>query len=296
MTTGCVTQTSYTSGAQLTGLAAGTSYYVEITAVPPAGFVSATSAVSASAGAATTQLAAADDHAVSPSSTTAGQLTITFTGAANAPGGQLYTAIACTNAAMTTGCVTQTELHLGRADHGPHAGHELLRDDHRRRLERLPRLDDGRVRARRSRRSSSRRRRSTRVAPSTTTAGALTITYTGSANAPGGQTYTATACTNAGMTTGCVTQASYASGAQLTGLTAGTNYYVTLTAVASSGYLPVTTAAVGPTLATVQLNAPDRRLPRLRHRRRLDRRHLHRLLQRARAARPTRPRRAPTRA
>ena len=56
MTTGCVTQTSYTSGAQLTGLAQGTSYYVQITAVPPAGYVAATSGVSASSAPATTQL------------------------------------------------------------------------------------------------------------------------------------------------------------------------------------------------------------------------------------------------
>ena len=57
MTTGCVTKTSYTSGAQLTGLTAGTNYYVTITAVPPAGYVSATTAASA-ATLATVQLTA----------------------------------------------------------------------------------------------------------------------------------------------------------------------------------------------------------------------------------------------
>ena len=67
------------------------------------------------------------------------------------------------------------------------------------------------------------------LASSTTTAGAITATFTApSGTAPA--SYTATACTNAGMTTGCVTQAGYTSGAQLTGLTQGTAYYVQITA------------------------------------------------------------------
>ena len=51
MTTGCVTVTSYTSGAQSHGLIAGTSYFAQIIAIPPAGFVSATSAVVGDVGA-----------------------------------------------------------------------------------------------------------------------------------------------------------------------------------------------------------------------------------------------------
>ena len=35
----------------------------------------------------------------------AGSLTVTFTGSSNAPGGQLYTALACTNTGMTANCV-----------------------------------------------------------------------------------------------------------------------------------------------------------------------------------------------
>ena len=173
MTTGCVTQASYTSGAQLTGLVQGTKYYVTITAVSSsAAYAASTSGVSSPSVLATVQL-------VAPTITS--------------------------------------------------------------------------------------------VVPSTTTAGQLTITYSGSPNAAGGQTYTATACTNAGMTTGCVTQSSYASGAQLTGLTAGTSYWVTITANASSGYLPVTTASIGPTMATVQLATPTHADPRLRIGRGLDR-------------------------
>ena len=44
--------------------------------------------------------------------TVAGSISISFTGSSNAPGGQTYTAKACTNAGMTTGCVTNAELHL----------------------------------------------------------------------------------------------------------------------------------------------------------------------------------------
>ena len=144
---------------------------------------------------------------------------------------------------MTTGCVTQAELHLGRPAHRAHRGHELLRDQ-------ITAVPPAGYASATSAVSASSAAASTQLAtptitsvsPSTTTAGAITISFTGSSNAPGGQTYTATACTNAGMTTGCVTQANYTSGAQLTGLTSGTSYWVTITAVASSGYLAATTA------------------------------------------------------
>ena len=222
-----------------------------------------------------------DGPPVSASTTTAGALTITFTGSSNAPGGQTYTATACTNAAMTTGCVTQGGLRLGRPVHRAASSGTTYyvtvtadassaatcprprrrRDPPRRQLQlALPVI--------------------TAVLPSTTTAGQLTISYTGSTNAPGGQTYTATACTDVAMTTACVTHAGYASGSQFTGLVAGTSYYVTITANASSGYLAATSASSGPTAATVQLSAPTAVVPRLRHRGRVDQGHLHGLVQR----------------
>jgi hypothetical protein len=105
MTTGCVTQNSYTSGAQLTGLTAGTNYYVTITANPPAGYVAATSSVGGPS-TATTQLNAPTGVTLATSGTTA--LTVTFTASSNAASGQTYTAKACTNSGMTTGCVSQT--------------------------------------------------------------------------------------------------------------------------------------------------------------------------------------------
>src|ERR1019366_4768756 len=95
-----------------------------------------------------------------------------------------------------------------------------------------------------------------------TAAGSVAVTYTGSSNAPGGQTYTATACTNVGMTTGCVTNANFASASNLTGLaftqgSAGTAYFVTVTANASSGYLAAAASSLaGPPKARSQLSGP----------------------------------------
>jgi hypothetical protein len=256
MTTGCVTQTGYTSGAQLTGLTQGSSYYVTITAVPPAGYVSATSAVSASPAPATTQLASPTITSVVPSGSTTGALVVNFTSSSNAPGGQTYTAKACTNVGMTTGCVTNANYTSGAQLTGLSAGTGYY-------LTITANASSGYLAATSTANGPTLTTVQlaaptiSAVAPSTTTAGALTITFTGSSNAPGGQSYTATACTNVGMTTSCVTKTGYTSGAQLTGLTAGTNYYVTITAGASAGYLATTTAAFGPTMATVQLGAPS---------------------------------------
>jgi hypothetical protein len=46
----CTSQTHYTSGSQITGLSQNTYYYVQITAVPPTGYVSNVSAVSLTSG------------------------------------------------------------------------------------------------------------------------------------------------------------------------------------------------------------------------------------------------------
>ena len=133
------------------------------------------------------------------------------------------------------------------------------------------------------------------VASSTTTAGAVTATF----SAPTGvapASYTAVACTNAAMTTGCVTHANYTSGAQLTGLTQGTGYYVQITANGATGFLSATSAVSASSgVATIQLATPEHAGPRLRHDRGLDHDHLHRR-RTPPAARPTRSPPAPTRA
>ena len=79
-----------------------------ITAIPPAGYVSATSTVGGPSPA-TIQLSTPTNVSLA-AGTTAGSLTVTFTAPSNAPGGQTYTSLACTNAGMTTGCVGPAEL------------------------------------------------------------------------------------------------------------------------------------------------------------------------------------------
>ena len=50
--------------------------------------------------------------------TVAGSIKVTFTGSANAPGGQTYTARPAPTSSMTTGCVSGTD-HVGRQPHRP---------------------------------------------------------------------------------------------------------------------------------------------------------------------------------
>ena len=141
MTTGCLTG-PITSGGTLSGLAQGGSYYVTVTANPPAGFVGATSPVSTNPTGASTQLNLPTITSVLPSTTTAGQLTIGYTGSSNAPVGQTYTAMACTDLAMTPELRLARELRVRIAVHGPDGRLALLRDHHRGVLGELPRGDD----------------------------------------------------------------------------------------------------------------------------------------------------------
>ena len=110
-----------------------------------------------------------------------------------------YTATVCTNAAMTTELRHRAELHVGRPAHRAHVRHQLLRPDHRAsRLGRVRAGDLGRLGQPRTRRpASSTPRRGVSLAYGTV-AGSIAVTYTGSSNAPGGQTYSVTACTNPG--------------------------------------------------------------------------------------------------
>ena len=259
MTNGCVSG-SITSGGVLGGLVGGQNYYVAITANPPSGYVSATSATSLSPALASTQLNAPTINAVSSSITTAGAITISYTGSSNAPGGQVYTATVCTDAAMTQNCVSHAVYLSGSQLTGLTPGTNYYAT--------ITAVSSGTYIGATSSVVGPTMATVQLATPSTptlaygTVAGSVAITFTGSSNAPGGQTYTAKACTNAGMTTGCVTNANYASGSNLTGLaysrgSAGTSYFVTVTANASVGYLASAASSVaGPQAATSQVNAP----------------------------------------
>src|ERR1019366_2711762 len=80
------------------------------------------------------------------------------------------------------------------------------------------------------------------VTPPLNTSGGLTVSFSGSSNAPSGQTYTARACVDPGMSLHCTSDTSYVSGSNILGLIPGTTYYVTVTAPASTGYLSATSS------------------------------------------------------
>ncbi len=258
MTLSCVIQASYVSSGQFTGLIPGTNYYFLITANPPSGYVSS-SVESAGTILATTQLTS--PTAVTPGyGTVAGSISVNFTGSSNAPGGQTYSAKACTNAGMTTGCVSNASIAsggqiIGLAYVAGSAGtsyHVTVSAN----------ASSGFLASAASAVSGSHAATSVLNAPtnlnlasSTTTAGAVTATFTAPANtAP--SSYSATACTDVAMSLNCVTLASYLSGGQFSGLTPGTNYYVVITANGPSGFLNSSVESAGTILATSQLTAP----------------------------------------
>ena len=203
----------------------------------------------------TEQLDAPAITAMNPSTTVAGAVMVVYTGSANAPSGQNYSLTICTNSAMTTGCLTQGTISSGGIVQNLTPGTAYYATVTATATTWfLPatspvfgpstatvQLDTPII---------------TQLSTSTTTPGAIVIDYTGSANAPSGQTYSATACTNEAMTQNCVTESTYTSGTQFTGLTYGGNYYVTVTAVASPGYLAATSGVAGPVMALGTVPGP----------------------------------------
>jgi type II secretory pathway pseudopilin PulG len=264
MTLSCVIQASYVSSGQFTGLIPGTNYYFLITANPPSGYVSS-SVESAGTILATTQLTS--PTAVTPGyGTVAGSISVNFTGSSNAPGGQTYSAKACTNAGMTTGCVSNASIASGGQITGllyttGSAGTSYF-------VTVSANASSGYLASAASTVTATAQAATsifsapTLVTPSYgTTAGSLTVTFTGSTGvAP--TSYSAMACTDLAMTQNCVTTASIASGGQIIGLayvagSAGTSYHVTVSANASSGFLASAASAVsGSHAATSVLNAP----------------------------------------
>ena len=230
---------------QITGLAAGTSYYVQITAVGPTGYASQATAISA-ATLATPQISAVGTPTLgNGTSTTSGSLTVTFGAPTTKASGQTYTALACTNAAMNTGCVGPATVTSGAQITGLTAGTGYY-------VTVTAVASTGWLASTSSVSAiaTATEQLNTPGTPTVTASGsnALKVTYAASSNAPGGQLYSVKACTNSGMTSGCVTQ-TVASGNTITGLANFTSYWVTVTASASTGYLAsaATTPATGPT-------------------------------------------------
>ena len=218
----------------------GSSYFAQVIAVAPTGYTSATSATSASSALATVQLNAPVITAVLPSTTTTGQITIAFTASSNAPGGQSYTAKACTDSLMSLNCVSHTGYTSGSQFTALTTGSNYFAT--------ISAVASTGYLAATTASSGPALATIQLTTPTGVTlnygasAGSVNVVFTGSSNAPGGETYTVTACTNSGMSSGCVSNANLASGSDLTGLnftqgSVGTNYFVTVQANATSGYL-----------------------------------------------------------
>jgi trimeric autotransporter adhesin len=259
MTTGCHTQAVYVSGAQFTGLTAGSSYFVTITANPPAGYVANTSSPSATSALATVQLNRPTITSVVPSGS-AGALVVTFSASTNAPVGQTYSATACQDVAMTVNCVTQspytstaqftaltagvayyvTVTALGSPGYFVSPASTVVG----------PTLATTQLNA-----------------PTAVTlgygtiAGSISVAWTAPTNAAANQTYTVTVCSDAGMSVGCVSKP-LTSGSNFGGLaftvgSAGGSFYADVTANASSGFLASSASTTaGPQADTSDIGAP----------------------------------------
>ncbi|HVB70872.1 MAG TPA: fibronectin type III domain-containing protein [Acidimicrobiales bacterium] len=252
--TNCVTANKFVTGSDVTGLIGGTQYSVTLTADASPGYLAQTSlATTATASAQTPQPTVTS---VKPSTSSSGALTILFTQPSGAPNGQPFTAAACTDSGMTANCVAASGFTSGQDLTGLTPGtsyYVTVRAD----------AYDGFI-ASTSLPFSPPVMATIGLHPPTnvsatasaTTGGVLYVTYTGSTNAPSGQTYTATACTNAGMTSNCVSQGNFGSGGPLTGLIAGSTYYATVRADASQGYLGATSAVTPGVALPYQLAVP----------------------------------------
>jgi hypothetical protein len=242
MASGCITPvTNYTSGSQITGLTAGTTYYVTITAVGPAGYASNVTAVSAGTKATTQLNAPGKPTLASGTSTTSGSLAVTFAASSNAAAGQTYTALACTNVGMTSGCVGPAAIATGGQITGLTAGTGYY-------VTVTAVASTGYLASSASTASSVGTATEQLNTPTITSFTAYNTTTmiinTSSSNQPAGQTFTVKACKNVGMTGPCVTSTTYTSGAQLGGFAASTSYWVEVTANASTGYLVSTVSTV----------------------------------------------------
>jgi trimeric autotransporter adhesin len=255
MSSGCNTPQAIVSGGQITGLTAGTAYYVGIVANPPTGYVSAESPI-VGPYTSTAQLVAPTGVTLTYGNT-AGSIGVSFTGSVGAPGGQTYTATVCTTSAMGCG-VTYPVVASGTQITGlaytqgnPGTAYYVTVTAN---------ASTGYLAATtayvgpQNATSQVNAPSGVTVTPSTTTAGAIVVAFsTPSGTAP--SSYTATVCTTSGM--GCgVTYPVAASGTQIASLTPGTKYYVTVTSNPPTGYVSATSTPAASGSATIQLAAP----------------------------------------
>jgi hypothetical protein len=246
MTMNCLTTANYASGAQLTGLTAGTTYYATITGVSTtSGFSSVT--VGPSSAMATVQLTVPTVTSVSYGSVV-GSVTIAG-GSSNAQPGATYTVKACTNAGMTTGCVTNNNYtpntNLTFTYTVGNAATTYF-------VTLAANNSTGFLGSAASTPAVSGAELGELNAPGNVTlAGGtphgLKVTFTAPTGTAPVSSYTVMICTNKAMSTGCLTFTNYTSGTSLTtGIVAGTRYWADVTAIGPVGYLSSNASAVSP--------------------------------------------------
>jgi type II secretory pathway pseudopilin PulG len=262
MSVNCVVQNNFVSGGAVTGLAAGMNYYVSITAAPSTDFLGSTSPPVGPT-LATEQLPAPSVPTLGfgPAS---GTLAVTFAGSVGAPSGETYTVLACTNSAMSSGCVTSnsnvptgggtiTGLTPGTLYYvvvTANATPGYLVSPPSTVAPAVPPSFTATNQVKAPVISNS-------TAPSPSQAGAILVTFSEPSGGAPVSSYTQNVCTDAAMTQNCVMSTVTLPGGQVGNLTPGTNYYLTITANSStSGIASATSAVYGPVVATVQLTTP----------------------------------------
>jgi len=253
MNRGCTpVSNEFEPGDELQGLVPGTSYWVTVYANASAGFLASGSVEGGPAtSSGTPSIPAVTSVASSPS--TAGALVVMYTPENGAPNGETFTVMGCTDSAMSNNCVSDSPYSSGTQFTGLTQGTKYYvevsgNSDGATSLPFTPAVMATVQLATPS---------SVSVTSSQIQRGALVVTFGNPPNAPSGQTYLVTGCTDPSMTVGCVSQSSYTSGNQFTGLTSGTKYYVNVAALASTGYLPSTSAPTATaTQATTQFSQP----------------------------------------
>ena len=123
MTARCRRYPKVSSGSLLAGLAQGATYHVVVVALGSPGYLAASSKESVAVRA-TVQLGS---PTISRAALARGVLTVRYRGARGAPATQRYTLVACTNAAMTKGCVRRQHVRSGEGVTGVGAAARYLR-------------------------------------------------------------------------------------------------------------------------------------------------------------------------
>jgi len=245
LTTGCVRDASVRSGSEVSGLVAGSSYYVAVAATASSGYLASVSATVGPVRA--TDVLAAPTQTVVRFGALAGSVIVSFTGTLHAPASQTYTVRACRDAAMSVGCVTSSRFTSGQTLAGlayargsagptyfvtiranPSTGH----------------LASG-VTPVVSHADTSQLTAPTILWANSPNAGRIKVGIRAGTGRPP-TSFSVRACRNVAMTQGCVRAAHFTSGGDLTGLARGQRYWVVATSEAPTGFLSSNSAVHGP--------------------------------------------------